>query len=93
MTTKSKKEGPGHSIMKEKVSARALGEHMESVQKRLIEQTGQMGEAAEAAERGEPGERGADRETERFSPADGSWRAVEGNSFCAFFLCLVYNIF
>ncbi len=72
MTTKSKKEGPGRSIKKEKVFARAPGEHRKSVQKQLIEQTGQMGEAAEAAERGEPGGRGEGTRTERFFQADDS---------------------
>ncbi len=93
MTTKSKKEGPGRSIKKEKVFARAPGEHRKSVQKQLIEQKEQMGEAAEEEERGEPGGKGTDTEIEGFSPADDSRRAEAGNSFCAFFLCLVYNIF
>jgi len=66
---------------------------MELVQKQLNELTRSRGKAAEEEERGEPGERGADTETEGFSPADNSRRAEEGNSFCAFFLCLIYNIF
>ncbi len=63
------------------------------MQKQLTGQTGQKGEAAVEEERGEPGGKGADTETEGFSPADDSRRAEAGNSFCAFFLCLIYNIF
>jgi hypothetical protein len=63
------------------------------VQKQLNGQTGQKGKAAEEEERGEPGEKGAGTETERSSLSGDSRRVGVGNSFCAFFLCLIYNIF
>jgi len=66
---------------------------MESVQKQLNKQTIQWGKAVEEAERGEPGGKGAGIKTERFSLLSDSKRVEGGNSFCAFFLCLIYNIF
>jgi hypothetical protein len=64
---------------------------MEQVQKQLNGQTGQRGEAAEAAERGEPGGKGTGKE--KFSLSSDSRGAEAANSFCAFFLCLIYNVF
>ncbi len=66
---------------------------MEPVQKQLNGQTRSRGQAAEEEERREPGEKGEGKEKEKFSLSSDSRGVEVGNLFCAFFLCLIYNIF